>query len=471
MQLSLSLSPALSLSRCQCAWLSECGWSCGACGSEECLFTFYRYFLSFLVFVCRCVLFVCLSCSVVFEGVVFRFLWFSCIVCLGLLTWASALLFGSMTASGAGRFESLTRRHGIKINSTASVEECCLVVGEIVGHDKIVSAARMNNAIVLFLETVELVNVLVERGIEIDGVFTSVLPLSTPSKKVILSNVPPFIKDDVLLESLSRYGKVVSSIKKIAISSKQHDLNYVVYATTHIMRCFECGETGHLVRGCPTKQPAPENTGERQSSRNDVPSEEGGGVAGEASAPTAQAEAETVETPGPVVLADSVAEQFNDAVLEMSEVNSQGVLDPAPVLPEDGSLDFDGEVFKTPNKRKGRRSSRRQAKKKDGWVDLSLTDAESKSDMSDCSVTCSLRQSGFPSRSYELQDIKTFLVQTKHAQNVQIDEFFPDVEQFVAKTKTLMAEGGFTNPKIYRLRKILTKLNVVLGINDENCQK
>ncbi|KAL2091539.1 hypothetical protein ACEWY4_013802 [Coilia grayii] len=397
----------------------------------------------------------------------------------------------------------------LKLNSTASVEKCSLVVGEIVGHDKIVSAARMNNAIVLFLETVDLVNVLVERGIEIDDVFTSLLPLSTPSKKVavktrlvILSNVPPFIKDDVLVESLSRYRKVVSSIKKIAISSKSpplkhvvsflrfvfmimegnrdldlafnikvDDFNYVVCATTHIMRCFECGETGHLVRACPKKQPAndrhesPENTGERQSSRNDVPTEREGGVAGEASAPTAQAQAETVETPGPVVSADSVTEQFNGAVLEMSEVNSQEVSDPTPVLDEDGSLNFDGEVFKTPNKRKGRRSSRRQAKKKDGSVDLSLTDAESESDMSDCSVTCSLRQSGFPSHSYEFQDIKTFLVQTKHARNVQINGFFPDVQQFVAKTKTLTAEGGFTNPEIYRLRKILTKLNVVLGIN------
>ncbi|KAL2095826.1 hypothetical protein ACEWY4_007974 [Coilia grayii] len=100
-----------------------------------------------------------------------------------------------------------------------------------------------------------------------------------------------------------------------------------------------------IVNCCPTKQPGPENTGERQSSRNDVPSEGGGGVAGEASAPTAQAEAETVETPGSVVSADSVAEQLNDAVLEMSEANSQGVLDPAPVLPEDESLNFDDAPF------------------------------------------------------------------------------------------------------------------------------
>ncbi|KAL2086660.1 hypothetical protein ACEWY4_017719 [Coilia grayii] len=405
-----------------------------------------------------------------------------------------------MTASGAGRFETLTRRHGIKINSTASVEECSLVVGEIVGHGKIVSAARMNNAIVLFLETVDLVNLLVERGIEIDGVFTPVLPLSTPSKKVILSNVPPFIKDDVLVDSLSRYGKVVSSIKKIAISSKSpllkhvvsfrrfvymimegnrdldlainikvEDFNYVVYATTHVMRCFECGETGHLVRACPKKQPAadqqetPGNTGEGLQTENDVPTEGGGDVP--------EVQDEPTVTPEPVVSAVSVDEQFNDVDLESSEVNSQESLNPALVLADNGSLNFDAEVFKTPHKRKGRCRPRRQAKKKDGSTDCSLTDAESESEVSDCSITCSLRQSGFPSRSYELKDVKTFLAQTKHARNVQIDEFFPDVEQFVAKTKVLMVEGGFTNQEIYRLRKILTKLNVLLGISEENSQK
>lgn len=143
------------------------------------------------------------------------------------LTWASAPVWG-MAASGKGKFDSLTRWHGIKISCAASVEDCSLAVGEIVGHDKIMSAARMNQAIVMFLETVELANLMVERGVVIDGIFISVLNLSSPSKKVILSNVPPFIKDDILAQSLSRYGKLVSLIRKIAISSKSPLLKHVV---------------------------------------------------------------------------------------------------------------------------------------------------------------------------------------------------------------------------------------------------
>src|SRR4029434_5526419 len=42
-----------------------------------------------------------------------------------------------MAVPGMGSFEQLTWRHAVKIASTASMEDCSLVVGEIVGHDNI----------------------------------------------------------------------------------------------------------------------------------------------------------------------------------------------------------------------------------------------------------------------------------------------------------------------------------------------
>lgn len=51
-------------------------------------------------------------------------------------------------------------------------------------------------------------------GLVINDAFTAVLPLSMPSKRVTLSNVPPFVKDELLVNMLSRYGKLVSPIKK-----------------------------------------------------------------------------------------------------------------------------------------------------------------------------------------------------------------------------------------------------------------
>lgn len=96
---------------------------------------------------------------------------------------------GSMATPGSGgSFNSLTRRHGVRIDSVAGVEGCSLAVG----HESNVSASRMNSAVVVFVKIVDLANQLVQSGIVINGIFTPVLPLSTPSKKVTLSNVPPF---------------------------------------------------------------------------------------------------------------------------------------------------------------------------------------------------------------------------------------------------------------------------------------
>lgn len=207
---------------------------------------------------------------------------------------------GRMAAPGAETLEFLTRRHGVKIDVTASIEECSLAVSAVVGHENVLSASRMNNAIVLFVKTIELANLLVESGVEIGGIFTSVLPLSTPSKRVTLSNVPPFIKNEVLVGMLARYGKLVSSIKMIPIGSKSsllkhvvsfrryvyivlkdnveeldltlnfrhEEFNYVIYATTNTMRCFGCGENGHLIRACPKREDNPNKTASTVASEN-----------------------------------------------------------------------------------------------------------------------------------------------------------------------------------------------------------
>lgn len=52
---------------------------------------------------------------------------------------------------------NLTRQHGFKIIPTCpcSVEECSLSVREILGHSSIKSAARMNSAVVIFVDSVE----------------------------------------------------------------------------------------------------------------------------------------------------------------------------------------------------------------------------------------------------------------------------------------------------------------------------
>jgi len=72
--------------------------------------------------------------------------------------------------------------------------------------------------------------VLVENvlGIVIDSEFISVLPLSLPAKKVILSNVPAFVRDEFLTQALRCYGKLVFPIKKIPISSESPLLKHIL---------------------------------------------------------------------------------------------------------------------------------------------------------------------------------------------------------------------------------------------------
>ncbi|KAK3541447.1 hypothetical protein QTP86_025547 [Hemibagrus guttatus] len=59
-------------------------------------------------------------------------------------------------------------------------------LGNVVGHENIVSASRMNSAIVVFLNDVEKVRKLTQNGIVGNNETILVSPLSSPVKKVML---------------------------------------------------------------------------------------------------------------------------------------------------------------------------------------------------------------------------------------------------------------------------------------------
>ncbi|KAI3367139.1 hypothetical protein L3Q82_008136 [Scortum barcoo] len=142
----------------------------------------------------------------------------------------------------------------------------------------------MSGAVVMFVDDMAKANKAMETGIVINDAFVSVSPLTAPTKRVTLSNVPPFISDEVLLRELARHGKIVSPVRKLPsgckspllrhiVSHRQQvqmilnkkeelslvfnlrvdDFEYVVFVTSGTLKCFGCGREGHLVRACPEK--------------------------------------------------------------------------------------------------------------------------------------------------------------------------------------------------------------------------
>ncbi|TWW64217.1 hypothetical protein D4764_03G0012250 [Takifugu flavidus] len=98
------------------------------------------------------------------------------------------------------------------------------------------------------------------------GGVVQVTPLTQPAARITLSNVPPCVSDEFLARELSRHGKLVSPIRKLLSGAEEFnyrfvvrvdDFDYILFATFSALKCFNCGEEGHLARVCPSR-PVPD---------------------------------------------------------------------------------------------------------------------------------------------------------------------------------------------------------------------
>ena len=207
-------------------------------------------------------------------------------------------------------------RHGVRLvaQAASTVEQVLLAVGDQVAHVNISYASRMNKAVVVFLKDQLYVTELIESGLMLNEEFIQVSPLATPSTRITVSGVPPFIPNEALERELKRFGKFASNLRSVALGCKDEKLKhvqslrrqvfmflncptqtldvsfrvrheegfYMVYASSGNVKCFECGESGHKRVACPQRRhAAPPGAGEPGAAG---PGTAGPGAAGEAGA-------------------------------------------------------------------------------------------------------------------------------------------------------------------------------------------
>jgi hypothetical protein len=125
-------------------------------------------------------------------------------------------------ASQPSAEEMLSIRHGFRFvpENGVKVEEVLLAVGEQVGAEFIHFASRTNKAVVVFMKIDNLVGRLIASGIFVRDVLVSISPLSTPSTRVVVTNLPLFIMDDKIRKELSRFGRFASGFRVSRLSGR-----------------------------------------------------------------------------------------------------------------------------------------------------------------------------------------------------------------------------------------------------------
>ncbi len=388
------------------------------------------------------------------------------------------------------RTPSLSLRHGIRCIAQAGVkvEDVLLDVAERVGHENIVSASRMNKAVVVFLKEEQLVNRLVESGIVVSGAFVIVQPLVSPTVRVIISNVPPFIPDEDIQRELLRYGKFASGIKMVPLGCKHESLKHVLsfrrqvfmflnastlnvsfrcvyewkllYASTGEMRCFECGSVGHVRLLCPHREGVRNEAGQSNDENCRVEENVGETVENEVQNVSNEEVSGNVGTESeirPTMEASKVVEKVNG---ERQVVEEMGMTETVKEVEQVEGLETGEEVMLVDmDETSAERIVNLESNQTEEMANTEREEESEDDALSDVSDVSNLSQMGCE-QFYSLEEIDEFLDET-FGKVVEVKNYFADTKKFESSVLYWMKRVGediLNKRKRFQLKKFVTKI-------------
>ena len=241
----------------------------------------------------------------------------------------------------------VNQNHAIVIDPIDGVtgHQYSKAVAEVVGNKTVTHVGRKSGKVILYLKDTTFVTQVINSGIGVAGQHVNVTPLTSQSKRVVISNVNPDIPNQLLRSYLKRYGEISTSVFPLSAGFKDelsHVLslrracrmflkdeyqqldtsfdfpyngqNHRVFVAVDGLMCFYCKKRNHIRANCPELQynevstPPPPRTEGPSTSTDD-----GFTIVQYKKGPKNKHRAKTLRQAAANVIAESHDDESNDA--------------------------------------------------------------------------------------------------------------------------------------------------------------
>ncbi|XP_078471539.1 uncharacterized protein LOC144733488 [Lampetra planeri] len=143
-------------------------------------------------------------------------------------------------------------------------------------------ASKVSGRVVFFMESEKVANAAMEKGLTVGDWHLTLEPMSSPSVRVIVSNVPPYIPDKDIQDHLAKLGTLTSNLQRVPLGLKNPALRHVLsfrrqvymlvpngqleegsfvvmnggrahrlFYCKDVLKCNLCKAEGHVKKHCP----------------------------------------------------------------------------------------------------------------------------------------------------------------------------------------------------------------------------